>query len=188
MGNCGGKAQQDDNAPKGRRVTRSGTVRGATSPCRQQSLEHDGDNFRFFAMTKLHLKRLNKIGCHGHVSTPWAGRGSALSLNEPERVLEEDMVDKDEVIRPSFADDHKSAVPAPTQRKNSNERAASLVEEGVLDEAHADAYINGVEQLESAQGASPKKAGSSGPPQSPRSPRQLKQPPPQSPIIHLTHI
>lgn len=26
MGNCGGKAQQDDNAPKGRRVTRSGTV------------------------------------------------------------------------------------------------------------------------------------------------------------------
>jgi hypothetical protein len=180
-------------------------VRGATSPFRQQSLEFDGDNFCFFTMTKLHLKRLNvclsvahpgiitcrpfpccfqvvscserydlhgsmrplvltclryaatqKLGCHGHTEAPWTtGRGSSVSMGghggiAPRTVPEKD-ADPDQVVRPSFSDDHALAVPTLSRKQNSNERAASLVEEGVLDEIHAEGYIESSEHLDAVK-------------------------------------
>eukprot|EP00037_Helgoeca_nana_P020171 m.199119 g.199119 ORF g.199119 m.199119 type:complete len:203 (-) comp25162_c0_seq1:153-761(-) len=182
-----------DISTQPRRVTRSGTVRGATSPFRQQSLEFDGDNFCFFTMTKLHLKRLNKLGCHGHTEAPWTtGRGSSVSMGghggiAPRTVPEKD-ADPDQVVRPSFSDDHALAVPTLSRKQNSNERAASLVEEGVLDEIHAEGYIESSEHLDAVKenrsnGVRNSSAQGGRCVSTSVSPKRDP-----SPIIHLTHI
>mmetsp|Transcript_33359 Transcript_33359/g.87502 ORF Transcript_33359/g.87502 Transcript_33359/m.87502 type:complete len:210 (-) Transcript_33359:791-1420(-) len=158
MGNCGGKPQLRD-AQRASTRRGSSTVRRATSPFAHTELKLDVENFSFIDMTKLHLERLNKMSCHVESGAPWlAKRGSRASLTSgggygspaPPANDATTEIGDEVVVRPTFSNDHAKAVPT-SAKKDSQERAASLVDEGVIDAAHAAAYIESQHHLDSVK-------------------------------------
>jgi hypothetical protein len=101
---------------------------------------------------------LQKIGLHAEVHTKAWARGSSVNAGaageEPHtsavRVTSEGDNNNDDetpvTVRPSYVNDHTDSVPAvgatPYRRRNSQERAKELVEEGVIDASAATAYVS----------------------------------------------